>query len=58
MHIAERVIEQRARLKRTTSAIIINNVAHEFNVSSATVYRAINTMCIPLHDCANTNETK
>lgn len=49
LHIAERVNEQRARLIRTSRAIIIYNVADEFKVSTATVYRAISVMSTPLH---------
>lgn len=54
LHIAERVAEVESRYKRTTRGILINNIAAEFRVSNATVYRAINVMCKPLH----TNENK
>lgn len=53
MHIVERVSQQQTRLVRTTNKVIISNVADEFKVSTATVYRAINVMRTPLRKCEN-----
>ena len=44
-----RVKEKQRRLKRTPRKVIIIQVAEEYRVSTATVYRAINLMELPLH---------
>lgn len=49
----QRVEDKRRRLKRTPHKLIIVQVAEEFRVSTATVYRAINLMRRPLHTPAN-----
>jgi hypothetical protein len=49
MRITEKVIYQQTRLKNTPNKVIICNVASEFKVSTATVYRAISIMRKPLH---------
>jgi hypothetical protein len=56
--IAERVNQQRTRYTRTAKAQIISRVANEFNVSNATVYRAVSVMGEPLHTNENHNQQK
>lgn len=56
MNIAERVDTQQQRMRRTTSANIIHNVANEFKVSTATVYRAVKVMKTPLLKCDKNNK--
>lgn len=48
-NITERVNVIRIRMTRTSKAVIMCNVAEEFNVSTATVYRAVSVMNTPLH---------
>ncbi len=47
--ITEMVNSKKERLKRTSSKIIINQVATEFRCSETTIYRALNVMRKPLH---------
>jgi len=48
MKITETVVKQQTRLRNTPNKVIISNVANEFRVSTATVYRAISIMQKPL----------
>lgn len=49
MKITETVATQQTRMRNTPNKVIICNVANEFRVSTATVYRAISIMRKPLH---------
>jgi hypothetical protein len=56
LNIVERVQEQKIRYTRTSKAVIISRVAAEFQVSNATVYRAVSVMCKPLHTLEKTKD--
>ncbi len=56
LNIVERVQEQKIRYTRTSKAVIISRVAEEFQVSNATVYRAVSVMCKPLHTFEKTKD--
>ena len=50
--ITERVTAKTERHKRTSSKIIISQVATEFRCSETTIYRALKVMRNPLHSSA------
>ena len=52
LEITDRVNAQTERHKRTSSKIIISQVATEFRCSETTIYRALKTMRNPLHTSA------
>jgi len=52
LEIAESVQDKKAKYKRTSNKVIVSRVAVQFNVSSATVYRAIGVMRRPLQSPA------